>query len=328
MRIRIGILGYGNLGRGVEAAITQNPDTVLVAVFTRRAPDSIKLSTKNVPVLSIDSLLDFKNKIDVLILCGGSATDLPEMTPKFARHFNVVDSFDHHAQIPQHFAKVSEAATAGGKLALISAGWDPGLFSLARLYANAILPNGNSVTFWGPGVSQGHSDAVRRIPGVIDARQYTIPQETAIQAAKNGVGNTLTTREKHLRRCYVVAAEDADKALITKTIKEMPDYFAEYDTEVHFITAAQMQKDHSSLPHGGTVVHAGVTGLAQEHSQSISYTLQLASNPEFTANVLLASARAVAKMHQRGKTGTCSLFDVAPADLSLKSNTELISTLL
>lgn len=328
MTIRIGIVGYGNLGRGVEAAIKQNSDTELVAVFTRRNPNSVKIASSNVPVLSLDTAFTMQDKIDVMILCGGSATDLPIMTPKFAAAFNVVDSFDHHAHIPAHFAKVDAAAKESGKLGLISAGWDPGLFSLARLYAAAVLPSGDSVTFWGPGVSQGHSDAVRRISGVVDARQYTLPVDAAVEAAAAGKGATLTTRDKHTRLCYVVAEDGADTAAIEREIKEMPDYFADYDTEVRFISAAEMARDHSTLPHGGKVVHSGTTGLAGENQESITYSLQLSSNPEFTSSVLVACARAVAKMNQRGRTGACSLFDVAPADLSPLSNAELISSLL
>ena len=326
--IKIGIVGYGNLGRGVECAIRQNPDMELAAVFTRRSPESLKILTPDVPVVRMDDILSWKGKLDVLILCGGSATDLPAQTPELAKHFNVIDSFDNHSKIPEHFARVDGAATEGGNIAFISVGWDPGLFSVNRLYAAAILPEGKDYTFWGRGVSQGHSDAVRRIPGVIDCRQYTIPVPEALDRVRNGENPELTTREKHTRYCYVVAQENADKAAIHHAIVTMPAYFADYDTTVEFITAEEMARDHSGLPHGGSVIRSGVTGWNGENKQTIEYKLTLDSNPQFTASVLVAMARAAMRMHARGISGCQTIFDAAPADLSLMSKAELLAKLL
>ena len=326
--IKIGIVGYGNLGRGVECAIRQNPDMELCAVFTRRSPDRLKILTPDVPVVHMDDLLCWQGKLDVLILCGGSATDLPNQTPALAKHFCVIDSFDTHAKIPQHFAAVDAAAREGGNIAFISVGWDPGLFSVNRLYAAAILPEGKDYTFWGRGVSQGHSDAVRRIPGVADCRQYTIPVPEALDRVRNGENPELTTREKHTRYCYVVAQEGADKAQIEKAIVTMPNYFADYDTTVEFITAEEMAKNHSGLPHGGSVIRSGVTGWNGESKQTIEYKLTLDSNPQFTASVLVAMARAAVKMYGRGITGCQTIFDAAPADLSLMTKEELLAKLL
>ena len=323
--IRIGIVGYGNLAKGVECAIRQNPDMELAAVFTRRDPASVKIRTENVPVLHIDDVDAWTDRIDVMILCGGSATDLPAMTPDLAKKFNVIDSFDTHAAIPTHFANVDAAARESGHIAFISVGWDPGLFSLNRLYAAAILPEGKDYTFWGKGVSQGHSDAVRRIPGVLDCRQYTIPVEAALDRVRSGENPSLTTREKHTRYCYVVAQEGADKAAIEKAIKEMPNYFEPYDTTVEFITMEEMKKNHAGLPHGGSVIRSGVTGWNGENKQTIEYKLTLDSNPEFTASVLVAYARAAMKMKARGITGCQTVFDAAPADLSLISREDLLA---
>ena len=326
--IKIGIVGYGNLGRGVECALRQNPDMELKAVFTRRSPDSLKILTPDVPVVHVDEILNWKGKLDVLILCGGSATDLPKQSPALAKDFCIIDSFDTHAKIPQHFAAVDAAAKEGGNIAVISVGWDPGLFSVNRLYAAAILPEGKDYTFWGRGVSQGHSDAVRRLPGVVDCRQYTIPVPEALDRVRNGENPELTTREKHTRYCYVVAQEGADKAEIEKAIVTMPNYFADYDTTVEFITAEEMARDHSGLPHGGSVIRSGVTGWNGENKQTIEYKLTLDSNPQFTSSVLVAMARAAARMYQRGETGCRSIFDVAPADLSLMTREELLAKLL
>ena len=326
--IQIGIVGYGNLARGVECAIAQNPDMNLAAVFTRRDPDGVKIATPGVPVLSTDECIAWKDKIDVMILCGGSATDLPFMTPGFAQVFNVIDSFDNHSNIPAHFAAVDQAAKAGGKIAVISMGWDPGLFSVNRLYASAILPQGKDYTFWGKGVSQGHSDAVRRLPGVLDARQYTIPVSEAMDRVRAGENPELTTREKHTRLCYVVAEEGADKAEIETAIKTMPAYFADYDTTVEFITAEEMKRDHAGLPHGGSVIRSGVTGWKGENRQTIEYKLTLDSNPQFTASVLVACARAAVRMKDRGVTGCQTIFDIAPADLSPQSREDLLAHML
>ena len=326
--INIGIVGYGNLARGVESAIRQNPDLCLKAVFTRRNPESLTIRTPGVPVVALAEAEKWVGTIDVMILCGGSATDLPQMTPTFAKLFHVVDSFDTHAKIPQHFAAVNAAALESGHVAMISAGWDPGLFSLNRLYAAAVLPQGRDYTFWGTGVSQGHSDAVRRIPGVIDARQYTIPVAAAMDRVRAGENPDLTTREKHTRCCYVVAEEGADKAAIEEAIKTMPNYFADYDTTVHFISAEEMARDHAGLPHGGSVIRSGVTGWNGEHKHTIEYTLTLDSNPEFTSSVLVACARALMKMANRGVTGCKTIFDIAPADLSAMSQEELLAHLL
>ena len=325
--MKIGIYGYGNLGRGVEAALRQNPDMEIVGVFTRRDPASVNTVT-GIPVYSASLVEDFSTEIDVMIICGGSATDLPEMTPALAKHFNVVDSFDTHARIPEHFANVEEAAMTTAHTALISAGWDPGLFSLARLYMNTVLPEGKDYTFWGRGVSQGHSDAIRRIPGVKDARQYTVPVPAALASARSGENPDLSTRQKHTRECYVVAEEGADKALIEKQIKEMPNYFADYDTTVTFITAEEMKQNHAELPHGGQVIRSGSTGEGGKHRHVMEFSLKLDSNPEFTASVLVACARAVGRMNSRGVYGCKTLFDVAPADLSPLTPEEMRKKLL
>jgi len=328
MRIRIGILGYGNLGRGVECAIKQNPDLELAAVFTRRAPETVSILTEHVVVDSIDHMESYQDKIDVLILCGGSATDLPVQTPQFARMFHVVDSFDTHAKIPEHFERVDQAAKAGGKTAIISSGWDPGMFSLNRLYAGAILPEGQAYTFWGKGVSQGHSDAIRRLAGVKNARQYTIPIDKALTAVRSGENPQLTTREKHLRECFVVAEEGADLARIENEIKTMPNYFSDYDTIVHFISDEELARDHSGIPHGGFVIHSGKTGWHNENSHIMEYSLKLDSNPEFTSAVLAAYARAAYRMGQEGLSGCKTVFDVAPAYLSAMSGEEMRKLLL
>ena len=326
--INIGIVGYGNLARGVECAIRQNADMELVAVFTRRNPDKVQILTPNVPVLSLDEVAAWKDRIDVMILCGGSAKDLPEMTPAFAKDFNVIDSFDTHANIPAHFAAVDAAASASGHIAMISVGWDPGLFSVNRLYGSAILPQGKDYTFWGKGVSQGHSDAVRRITGVLDCRQYTIPVPEALDRVRSGENPQLTTREKHTRYCYVVAEEGADKAAIETAIKTMPNYFADYDTTVEFITMDEMRRDHSGLPHGGSVIRSGITGWDGENKQTIEFKLTLDSNPQFTASVLVACARAAMKMKDRGMTGCKTICDVAPADLSPMSREDRLAHML
>ncbi|MBR0082431.1 MAG: diaminopimelate dehydrogenase [Clostridia bacterium] len=325
--MKLAIFGYGNLGRGVEYAVQQNPDAELVGVFTRRDPASVRTQT-GVPVYAANDVLAHRDEIDVLIICGGSATDLPVLTPALAKDFCVVDSFDTHAKIPAHFEAVDAAAAAGGKLALISCGWDPGMFSLARMYANAILPDGKDYTFWGRGVSQGHSDAIRRIPGVLDARQYTVPIESALAAVRSGAQPELTTREKHLRECYVVAAEGADKQAIETAIKTMPNYFADYDTTVTFITADEMKANHSALPHGGCVIRSGSTGADGAHRHTIEYALKLDSNPEFTASVLVAFARAIHRMAQRGETGCRTVFEIAPADLSPLTREQLRKSML
>ena len=328
MKIRIGIFGYGNLGRGIENAIRQNPDMELAAVFTRRDPSALTIGTAGVPVVSAVNVADYVGKIDVMILCGGSATDLPAQTPELAKLFNVVDSFDTHARIPEHFANVDTAARSGGHTAMISVGWDPGMFSLNRLYAGAVLPDGRDYTFWGKGVSQGHSDAIRRIEGVVDAKQYTIPVDAALEAVRSGSCPELTTREKHTRECFVVAAEGADKARIEKEIKTMPNYFADYDTTVHFISLEELKRDHSGIPHGGFVIRTGKTGANLEHNHVIEYSLKLDSNPEFTASVIVAYARATYRMNREGAAGCKTVFDVPPAYLSPKSHEELIATLL
>ncbi len=326
--IRIGIMGYGNLGRGVEYAVAQNPDMQLAAVFTRRDPASIQPVTPDVPVLAADKAAEMQDKIDVMILCGGSATDLPKQTPALARLFNVVDSFDTHARIPEHFAAVDAAAKAGGTLALISAGWDPGLFSLNRVYASAVLPQGETYTFWGKGVSQGHSDAIRRVEGVQDARQYTVPVESALEAVRSGAQPVLTTRQKHTRECFVVAKPGADTARIEKEIKEMPNYFADYDTTVHFISEEELLRDHAGLPHGGMVIRTGKTGKDCGNTHVIEYKLTLDSNPEFTSSILVAYARAVWRMHEAGQQGCKTVLDVPPALLSPLSGEELRATML
>ncbi|MDD7701569.1 MAG: diaminopimelate dehydrogenase, partial [Lachnospiraceae bacterium] len=311
--IRLGIIGYGNLGRGVELAASKADDMELVAVFTRRDPATVKLHTEGIPVLKIDEVADWKDKIDVMILCGGSATDLPTQTPEFAKMFNVVDSFDTHARIPEHFENVDRSAKDAGKVAVISCGWDPGLFSLARVYGNAILPDGNDYTFWGKGVSQGHSDACRRVEGVLDARQYTIPVQSALDAVRSGANPELTTRQKHTREVFVVAEEGADKAKIEETIKNMPNYFSDYDTTVHFITAEEMKANHSGLAHGGFVFRTGKTGWEGEHKHVIEYRLTLDSNPEFTTSVLVAVARAAYRMSAEGQRGCKTILDIPPA---------------
>ena len=325
--MKIAIYGYGNLGRGVEAAIKYNSDAELVGIFSRRPAGEVKTAS-GAPVFSADSILDYKDKIDVLIICGGSATDLPVMTPALSENFNVVDSFDTHAKIPEHFEKVNAAALASSHTSLISAGWDPGLFSIARLYASAALPCGNDYTFWGKGVSQGHSDAIRRIEGVADARQYTVPTEDAINAVRSGKSPTLSTGEKHRRECFVVLKDGADAALVEKQIKTMPNYFADYETTVTFISAEELKRDHSALPHGGSVIRNGVTGLNGESTHTVEFNLRLDSNPEFTASVLVSYARAVYRMASRGQYGCKTVFDVAPADLSEKSGEELRRTML
>ncbi|MBO4418212.1 MAG: diaminopimelate dehydrogenase [Oscillospiraceae bacterium] len=328
MKTRVAILGYGNLGRGAEAAIARNDDLELVAVFTRRDPSALKLRTPGVPVYSVEKAPAMRNEIDVLLLCGGSATDLPLQTPEYAAMFNVVDSFDTHAKIPDHFAAVDAAARAAGKVGLISCGWDPGLFSLARVYAGSVLPQGKDETFWGRGVSQGHSDAIRRIEGVRDARQYTVPIPAALEAVRRGEQPQLTVRQKHLRECYVVAAEGADKARIEREIKTMPYYFDEYDTTVTFITAEELARDHAGLPHGGSVLRSGVTGWDSEHKHTVEFSLKLDSNPEFTGSVLAACARAVHRMYREGMTGCKTILDIPPAWLSPETGEALRAHLL
>ena len=319
MSIRIGIWGYGNLGRGVECALKQNPDMELAGVFTRRDPKTVQILTEGASVYSTEDVEKMKDAVDVMILCGGSATDLPVQTPKCAQMFHVVDSFDTHAKIPEHFAKVDEAAKSNGKIGIISVGWDPGMFSLNRMYANALLPNGTDYTFWGKGVSQGHSDAVRRIDGVKDAKQYTIPVDSALDAVRNGDTPELTTRQKHTRECYVVAEEGADQARIENEIKTMPNYFSDYDTTVHFISEEELKKNHSGIPHGGFVIRSGKTGWNEENTHVIEYSLKLDSNPEFTSSVLVAYARAAYRLSQEGQSGCKTVFDIAPAYLSAQS---------
>ena len=328
MKIRVGIYGYGNLGRGIENAIRQNSDMELTAVFTRRDPATLAIGSAVVPVCRASDAVKYVDKIDVMILCGGSATDLPAQTPALAEQFSVVDSFDTHARIPEHFARVDEAAKKGGNVALISVGWDPGMFSLNRLYAGAVLPDGRDYTFWGKGVSQGHSDAIRRIEGVVDAKQYTIPVEEALAAVRSGSCPELTTRQKHTRECFVVVAEGADKARIEREICEMPNYFADYDTTVHFVSDEELKRDHSGIPHGGFVIRTGKTGANLENNHVIEYSLKLDSNPEFTASVIVAYARAAYRMKQEGMTGCNTVFDVPPAYLSPKTRDELMATLL
>lgn len=326
--IKVGILGYGNLGRGVECAVKNSEDMELVAVFTRRDPSSVKLLTEGVPVVEIGKALDWKNKIDVMILCGGSATDLPQQTPEFAKHFNVIDSFDTHANIPEHFASVDLSAKSAQKVAMISVGWDPGLFSLNRVYADAILPKGDTYTFWGKGVSQGHSDAVRRIRGVKNAKQYTIPVESALEAVRSGKAPKLSTREKHFREVFVVLEAGADASAIEKEIKTMPNYFADYDTTVHFIGEEEFQKNHSGMAHGGFVIRSGKTGLRDEFTNVIEYSLKLDSNPAFTASVLVAYARALMRFYREGSFGCKTVLDVPPSYLSPKSDETLRKELL
>ena len=328
MSIKAGILGYGNLGRGVECAIKDNPDMELVAVFTRRSPETVKLLTNGVKVYSVDDAEKMADQIDVLILCGGSATDLPLQTPKYAKLFNVVDSFDTHARIPEHFENVNTAAAGAGKTAVISVGWDPGMFSLNRMLGNTFLPNGVDYTFWGKGVSQGHSDALRRINGVKDAKQYTVPVESVLERIRNGETPVLTTRQKHTRLCYVVAEEGADKEAIEKEIKTMPNYFADYDTTVNFISEEELIRDHSGMPHGGFVIRNGKTGVNSENTHVVEYSIRLDSNPEFTANIILCYARAAVRMNKENMTGCKTIFDIPPAYLSAKSGEELRKSLL
>ncbi len=328
MTIRIGILGYGNLGKGVECAIKHNEDMELAAVFTRRDPAGLKIQTEGVKVCSVQDAPSMKDAIDVMILCGGSATDLPVQTPEMAKYFHVVDSFDTHAKIPEHYAAVDAAAKESGHVGIISVGWDPGMFSLNRLYANAILPGGHDYTFWGKGVSQGHSDAIRRVAGVKDARQYTVPVEAALEAVRSGSSPELTTRQKHTRECFVVAEDGADLARIEKEIVTMPNYFADYDTTVHFISEEELMRDHAGIPHGGFVIRTGTTGWNDEHSHVIEYRLKLDSNPEFTASVLVAYARAAYRLGQEGQKGCRTVFDIAPAYLSAVDGAELRKHLL
>ncbi|MBP3568589.1 MAG: diaminopimelate dehydrogenase [Lachnospiraceae bacterium] len=328
MSIRVGIMGYGNLGRGIECALKQNSDMELVAVFSRRDPSTVKILTEGVKVYKAEDAVKMKDEIDVLILCGGSATDLPVQTPEFAKSFNIVDSFDTHARIPEHFANVNKSAKENGTVAVISAGWDPGMFSLNRLYANAILPDGKDYTFWGKGVSQGHSDAIRRVEGVANAKQYTVPVDAALAAVRSGANPELSTREKHTRECYVVAEEGADKERIAQEIKSMPNYFADYDTTVNFITEEELQKNHAGIPHGGFVIRSGKTGWNLENNHIIEYSLKLDSNPEFTASVIVACARAAVRMKSEGMTGCKTIFDIPPAYLCNISDEDLRAHLL
>lgn len=328
MSIKIGILGYGNLGRGVECSIKQNKDMELVAVFTRRAPETVSILTQSATVCHVDDLENWKDKIDVLILCGGSATDLPEQTPASVKYFNVVDSFDTHARIPEHYANVDAAAKASGKIGIISVGWDPGMFSLNRMYGNAILPVGNDYTFWGKGVSQGHSDAIRRVEGVKNGKQYTIPVEAALEAVRAGKNPELTTREKHIRECFVVLEEGADAAKVEETIKTMPNYFADYDTIVHFIAEEEFNEKHSGIPHGGFVLRSGKTGWNEENTHILEYSIKLDSNPEFTSSVIVAYARAAYRMNTEGQAGCKTVFDVAPIYLCEQKREDIIAHLL
>ena len=328
MSIRIGILGYGNLGRGVECAIRQNDDMELIAVFTRRDPSQVSILTDSATVCKVDEITDWKDKIDVMILCGGSATDLPEQTPKYAQYFNVIDSFDTHAKIPEYFANVDKAAKEGKNVSIISVGWDPGMFSLNRLYAESILVQGSTYTFWGKGVSQGHSDAIRRIKGVKNAKQYTIPVESALERVRSGENPELTTREKHERECFVVLEEGADAATVEKEIKEMPNYFSDYNTTVHFITEEELEKNHSGMAHGGFVIRSGKTGMNKEHNHIIEYSLKLDSNPEFTTSVLIAYARAAKRLYDEGQKGCKTVLDIAPAYLTEMSDEDLRAHLL
>ncbi len=328
MGIRVGIMGYGNLGKGIECAIKQNDDMELVAVFTRRNPETVSILTEGVKVYAVEDAIKMKDDIDVLILCGGSATDLPKQTVEYAKYFNVVDSFDTHARIPEHFEAVDAVASEAGNVAMISVGWDPGMFSLNRLYGNVILPHGKDYTFWGKGVSQGHSDAIRRVEGVANGKQYTIPVEDALRRVRSGENPQLSTREKHTRECFVVAEEGADKSRIEADIKNMPNYFADYDTTVHFITEEELQKEHAGIPHGGFVIRSGKTGWNEENTHIIEYSLKLDSNPEFTSSVIVAYARAAYRMKQEGMKGCKTVFDVAPAYLSPLSQDELRAHLL
>lgn len=328
MSIRIGIVGYGNIGRGVECAVLQNPDMELKAVFTRRDPENVSILTDTAQVCRVDDIIKWQGELDVVILCGGSATDLPVQTPEYAKYFNVIDTFDTHAKIPEHFANVDKSAKENGKLALISVGWDPGLFSIARLYSSSVLPQGQDYTFWGYGVSQGHSDAIRRVEGVKDAKQYTVPIEEAIDAVRNGENPTLTTAQKHIRECFVVLEDGADPVKVEETIKNMPNYFADYNTIVHFISEDELKEKHSEIPHGGVVLRSGVTGLNGEHQHVIEYKLKLDSNPEFTSSVVIAYARAVYRLANEGQTGCKTVFDIAPSYLSALSDEELRATML
>lgn len=328
MSIRIGIVGYGNIGRGVECAVLQNPDMELKAVFTRRDPENVSILTDTAQVCRVDDIIKWQGELDVVILCGGSATDLPVQTPEYAKYFNVIDTFDTHAKIPEHFANVDKSAKENGKLALISVGWDPGLFSIARLYSSSVLPQGQDYTFWGYGVSQGHSDAIRRVEGVKDAKQYTVPIEEAIDAVRNGENPTLTTAQKHIRECFVVLEDGADPVKVEETIKSMPNYFADYNTIVHFISEDELKENHSEIPHGGVVLRSGVTGLNGEHQHVIEYKLKLDSNPEFTSSVVIAYARAVYRLANEGQTGCKTVFDIAPSYLSALSGEELRATML
>ena len=327
-KIRIGIVGYGNLGRGTELALRQNPDMELTCVFTRRDPSSLKILTEGVPVYKMDDIANHKNDADVLILCGGSATDLPVQGPMLAEMFCTIDSFDTHAKIPEYFASVDASAKKGGNVSIISVGWDPGMFSVARLYGSCILPEGKDYTFWGKGVSQGHSDAILRVDGVADARQYTIPVEESVESVRKGLDPELTTRQKHIRECFVVAKEGADKAKIEAEIKNMPNYFADYDTTVHFISQEELDRDHSGIPHGGFVIRSGNTGVNGETKHIVEYNLKLGSNPEFTSSILVAYARAAYRLHKEGQSGAKSVFDIAPAYLSPKSGDELRASML
>jgi diaminopimelate dehydrogenase len=326
--MRIGILGYGNLGRGVECAVMQNPDMTLVGVFTRRDPKTVKTVFDGVNVYSADEALKMTDSIDVMVICGGSATDLPVQTPMLARYFNVIDSFDTHARIPEHFAAVDKAAREGGKTAVISVGWDPGMFSLQRAIFESVLPEGSSYTFWGKGVSQGHSDAIRRVEGVADGKQYTVPVESALEAVRSGQAPELTTREKHVRECFVVAKEGADKAQIEREIKTMPNYFADYDTTVNFISQDELNEKHAGIPHGGFVIRSGKTGKALGNTHVIEYSLKLDSNPEFTASVIVAYARAAYRLASEGQTGCKTVFDIAPSYISPKTAEQLRHDLL
>ena len=325
--IRVAIYGYGNLGKGIECAVNYADDMTLVGVFTRRDPSTLTTLT-GAPVYSSDDILLYRDDIDVLVLCGGSATDLPTMTPELAKHFNVIDSFDTHANIPTHLANVDATARESRHLALISAGWDPGMFSLARLYGSAILPDGRDYTFWGKGVSQGHSDAIRRIEGVLDARQYTIPVDSALDKVRSGACPDLTTRDKHIRECYVVVADGVDKARVEREIVTMPNYFADYDTTVHFVSQEVLDRDHKGIPHGGFVIRTGSTGLDKANNHVVEYSLKLDSNPEFTASVITAFCRAVYNMHKRGEVGAVTVFDVRPVDLSPLSREQIIASML
>ena len=328
MKTRVAIMGYGNLGKGIELAVGESPDMELTAVFTRRDPAALTIRSESVPVLSVDEVSQWQDQIDVMILCGGSATDLPRQTPEYAGKFNVVDSFDTHANIPVHFERVDKAAKENGKIAVISCGWDPGMFSLARLYGNVIIPSGRDYTFWGKGVSQGHSDAIRRIPGVKNAKQYTVPVEAALDAVRSGKNVSLSTREKHIRECYGVLEDGADAAAVEKAIKEMPNYFADYDTTVHFITEEELLREHAGMAHGGFVFRSGETGTEKENKHVIEYRLKLDSNPEFTASVMVAVARAAVRMRAEGQTGCKTMLDIPPAYLSPKSGEDLRAELL